>query len=72
MDAAIDIPNEARAAVECNALFDALRHGDYPAAARAQTRLHELGWDLRRVAHKPPRRPAVPRAGTAGREGARP
>jgi len=67
MDAVIEIPDEARAAVECNALFDALRHGDYVAAAKAQTRLQELGWDLRRVGSKPPRRPAAPRPGVAGR-----
>jgi hypothetical protein len=56
MDATIEIPNEARAAIECNALLDALRHGDYPAAARAQARLRELGWDLLRTAGKPARR----------------
>jgi hypothetical protein len=56
MSVTIEIPVEARAAVECNALFDALRYGDYPAAARAQERLRELGWDVRRVSGRPIRR----------------
>ena len=57
MNAAIEIPIETRAAVECNALFDALRRSDYPAAARAQERLRELGWDVRRKPSESPRRP---------------
>jgi hypothetical protein len=42
------IPPEIRAGVEANALFDALRRGDYVTAARAQVRLRELGWHLSR------------------------
>jgi hypothetical protein len=71
MEAAVQIPVEARAAVECNALFDALRHGDYSAAARAQERLRELGWDVRRMADKPARRNATRQPAAAGREAGR-
>jgi hypothetical protein len=42
------IPPEARASVEANALFDAVRRGDYAAAAKAQERLRELGWIIAR------------------------
>jgi hypothetical protein len=56
MEATIHIPVEARAAVECNALFDALKAGDYPAAARAQERLRDLGWEVRRTSSEPPSR----------------
>jgi hypothetical protein len=48
MEATVDIPPEMRASVECNALFDALRRGDYAAAASAQNRLRELGWTVTR------------------------
>jgi hypothetical protein len=43
-----EIPAEIRATVETNAFFDALRDGDYAAAARAQERLRALGWDISR------------------------
>ena len=39
MYTAESIPPEVRASVEANALFDALRRGDYAAAAKAQERL---------------------------------
>ena len=42
------IPNEIRASVEANALFDAVRHGDFAGAAQAQARLRDLGWYLSR------------------------
>jgi hypothetical protein len=69
MEAPIQIPVEARAAVECNALFDALRHGDYSAAARAQERLRELGWDVRRLSSKPARRPSNHQPASQGQGG---
>jgi hypothetical protein len=50
------IPVEVRASVEANALFDALRRGDFDAAARAQNRLRELGWHISREPSKPHRR----------------
>jgi hypothetical protein len=43
-----EIPVEIRARVEANALFDALRSGDYASAAQAQERLRALGWIVRR------------------------
>jgi hypothetical protein len=49
------IPLEIQAGVEANALFDALRRGDYATAARAQERLREMGWHLSREASKPQR-----------------
>jgi hypothetical protein len=42
------IPAEVRARVEANALFDALRTGDYTGAAQAQERLRLLGWYVSR------------------------
>jgi hypothetical protein len=50
------IPPEIQAGVEANALFDALRRGDYATAARAQERLREMGWRLSREMPKPQRR----------------
>jgi hypothetical protein len=44
VDTTDDIPVEIRARVEANALFDALRTGDYASAAVAQERLRDLGW----------------------------
>jgi hypothetical protein len=46
------IPPEIQAGVEANALFDALRRGDYATAARAQERLREMGWHLSRETPK--------------------
>jgi hypothetical protein len=57
VDAPEKIPPEIRARVEANALFDAVRAGDYAAAASAQQRLRELGWNVSREPAKPPRRP---------------
>jgi dihydrodipicolinate synthase/N-acetylneuraminate lyase len=48
MEATETIPPEVRAGVEANALFDAVRRGDYAAAAKAQERLKELGWTVTR------------------------
>jgi hypothetical protein len=42
------IAPETRARVEANALFEAVRQGDYQAAAVAQQRLKELGWHVSR------------------------
>jgi hypothetical protein len=53
------IPPEVRASVEANALFDALRRGDYAAAAKAQEPLRELGWTINREQPKPRKRKAV-------------
>jgi hypothetical protein len=61
MEAIETIPPEIRANVEANALFDALRRGDYAAAAKAQERLRELGWNVSRDQAKPPKRKAVAR-----------
>jgi hypothetical protein len=66
MNAVEPIPPEIQAGVEANALFDALRRGDYATAARAQERLREMGWYLGREA---PRRP---RRGSARQQVARP
>jgi hypothetical protein len=54
LDTPEDIPVEIRARVEANALFDALRSGDYAGAALAQERLRALGWYVTRepVAHR--------------------
>jgi hypothetical protein len=49
------IPPEIRAEVEARALFDAVRRGDFSAAAQAQERLKELGWHLTRELPKAPR-----------------
>ena len=56
MNAVEPIPPEIQAGVEANALFDALRRGDYATAARAQERLREMGWHLSRETPKPQRR----------------
>jgi hypothetical protein len=60
MNEARPIPAEVQAGVEANAMFDALRRGDYAAAGRAQERLKELGWYLGREMPGPrrPRRDA--------------
>ena len=50
------IPPEIRAGVEANALFDAVRRGDFAAAATAQEKLRELGWNISRQQSKPPKR----------------
>jgi hypothetical protein len=55
------IPPEARAQVECNALFEALRRGDYAAAAAAQEQLRKFGWILTRKTERKTR----PRAAVA-------
>jgi hypothetical protein len=55
------IPPEIRAGVEANALFDAVRRGDFASAARAQENLKELGWYLSREQPKPQRRKVVTR-----------
>ena len=52
------IPDEIRASVEANAMFDALRRGDFAAAARAQERLSEMGWYVSREPKPRPRRKA--------------
>lgn len=52
------ISNEMRADVQCHELFTALQTGDYTSAARAQQRLQELGWDVRRIAASVTQRPA--------------
>jgi hypothetical protein len=49
VEAPDDIPTEVRARIEANALFDALREGDYASAARAQERLRALGWHVSRA-----------------------
>jgi hypothetical protein len=59
MDPTEPIPPEIRASVEANALFDAVRRGDYDAAALAQKRLKELGWHVSREQPKPTKRKAV-------------
>jgi hypothetical protein len=63
------IPAEVQAGVEANAMFDALRRGDYAAAGRAQERLKELGWYLGREIPTPrrPRREARSDAATGER-----
>jgi hypothetical protein len=66
MDTRETIPPEIRACVEANALFDALRRGDFTAAAHAQDRLREMGWCVKR---EPPKR--KPRQTGVGREGGR-
>ncbi len=50
------IPPEIQAGIEANALFDALRRGDYATAGRAQERQREMGWHLSRESPKPHRR----------------
>jgi hypothetical protein len=50
------IPHEIRAEVETNALFSALRRGDFAAAAHAQERLRQMGWHLTRETPQPQRR----------------
>ena len=42
------IPPEIQAGVEANAMFDAIRRGDFATAARAQARLKEMSWHLSR------------------------
>jgi hypothetical protein len=64
------IPDEIRAEVEANALFTALRRGDYVAAGRAQERLQALGWYVSREAPRSHRRRHDAPAGTC-REGTR-
>ena len=59
MDTSEDIPVEIRARVEANALFDALRAGDYTSAAQSQERLRVLGWHILRAVA--PQRRAIPR-----------
>jgi hypothetical protein len=49
------IPLEIRACVEATAFFEALRRGDYSAAAIAQKRLQEYGWHITRERPKPAR-----------------
>lgn len=49
MSTSADIPVEIRARVEANALFDAVREGDYAAAAAIQGRLRAMGWYVGRV-----------------------
>ena len=39
-------PSEYAPGAVANIFFDALRHGDYSAAAKAQERLAQLGWYL--------------------------
>jgi hypothetical protein len=56
MDTRESIPTEVRAGVEASALFDALRRGDFTAAAQAQERLRELGWHVSREEPRPHRR----------------
>jgi hypothetical protein len=53
------IPPEIRAGVEANALFDALRRGDFASAAQAEERLREMGWYLSREQPKTQRRKVV-------------
>jgi hypothetical protein len=55
MGTAQPIPPEIQAGVEANALFDALRRGDYATAAHAQERLKEMGWHISRQAPRPQR-----------------
>jgi hypothetical protein len=59
MDQTAEIPPEVKASVEANAFFDAVRRGDYDAAAVAQKRLRELGWYVTREQPKPAKRKAV-------------
>lgn len=74
MDGTKSSPPEIRAEVEVNILFDALRRGDYAAAAKAQERLHELGWYITRERPRSKKRnqkPLYARQEAAGREGGR-
>ena len=48
MNTSEEIPVEVRARIEANALFEALRSGDYAGAAQAQERLRALGWHVSR------------------------
>ena len=61
-----EIPVEIRARVEANALFEALRVGDYTEAARSQERLRALGFHLSREA--PHQRRASKRSRAVERE----
>jgi hypothetical protein len=66
------IPVEIRARVEANALFDAVRWGDYASAAQAQERLRALGWHLsREPAERRHRTRRDPRHSAAGEGGER-
>jgi hypothetical protein len=56
VDATIDVPIEVQARVEANAFFEALRAGDYAAAAEAQERLRAIGWHISRKAPRQTRR----------------
>jgi hypothetical protein len=53
MESSESIPPEIRASVEADALFGALRRGDYASAAKSQERLKGLGWHLSREAPRP-------------------
>ncbi len=48
--------SEYSAGAVANILFDALRRGDFSAAARAQERLAQLGWYLTKEPPAPQRR----------------
>jgi hypothetical protein len=60
MENADAIPPEIQAGAEANVLFDALRRGDFTAAAKAQERLNRLGWYLTREQPKSQRRTQKP------------
>jgi hypothetical protein len=59
METVEPIPPEIRAGVEANALFDAVRRGDFASAAQAQEKLRELGWYLSREQPRPQKRKVV-------------